>query len=190
MSAKGQSQPNNQENKRPETDSPPSGPTPASQSAANDDDDDFVDISDEDTDMQDADAGHRKQPKDSLDLHRLAGNSDDLDDDSDEEHDNMASHPLLSMLTGRLGQRRRGSTHKWDRLHPVTGVLSVSNVDDCTELEIEAFPENERCSREKVSARTLICLVDFRLTFDAICSILSDAHGRLLGGHVPITTSL
>lgn len=152
MSAKGQSQPNNQENKRPETDSPPSGPTPASQSAANDDDDDFVDISDEDTDMQDADAGHRKQPKDSLDLHRLAGNSDDLDDDSDEEHDNMASHPLLSMLTGRLGQRRRGSTHKWDRLHPVTGVLSVSNVDDCTELEIEAFPENERCSREKVCA--------------------------------------
>lgn len=151
MSAKGQSQPNKQENKRPDTDSPPSGPTPASQSAANDDDDDFVDISDEDTDMQDADAGSKDRTKDELDLHRLAAHHEDLDDDSDEEHDNMASHPLLGMLAGRLGQRRRGSTHKWDRLHPVTGVLSVSNVDDCTDLEVEAFPENERCSREKVS---------------------------------------
>lgn len=154
MSAKGQSQLNNQENKRPGADSPPSGPAPASQPpASQDDDEDFVDISDEDTDMRDADADDKQRTKNALDLHRLTANSEDIDEDSDDESDNMAGHPLLSMLTGRLGQRRRGSTHKWDYLHPVTSVLSVNSVDDCVALENEAFPENERCSREKVSHR-------------------------------------
>ena len=154
MSAKSQSQPNNQENQRPSTETPPSSDQPpASQSSAKDDDgdDEFVDISDEDTEMREADSDDHQRSKDELDLHRFGHNLDDVDDDSDEEHDHMASHPLLSMLTGRLGQRRRGSTHKWDRLHPVTQVLSVSNAEECTALESEVFPENERCSREKVS---------------------------------------
>jgi hypothetical protein len=161
MSAKGQSQLNNQENKRPTADSDSSsGPAPASQSSDHqDDDDDFVDISDEDTDMRDgdADADDKQRTTNALDLHRLAANSEDIDEDSDDEPDNMASHPLLSMLTGRLGQRRRGSTHKWDHLHPVTSVLSVNNVEDCVQLENEAFPENERCSREKVESP---CAID------------------------------
>lgn len=148
MSSKGQSAPNNLENKRPDANSPPSsGPAPASQS----DDDDFVDISDEDSDMPDTGTDASKRSRDDLDLRRLAANSEEIDDDSDEEPENMASHPLLSMLTGRLGQRRRGSAHKWDKLHPVTSVLSAFNADDCTELENQVFPENERCSREKVS---------------------------------------
>lgn len=151
MSAKSQSDPPDHENQN--NNNPPSSNAPQSSQShpAEDDDEDFVDISDEDTDMRDADADDKPRTKDDLDLHRLSANSDhDFDDDSDEEHDSMASHPLLSMLTGRLGGRRRGSTHKWDSLHPVTQVLSVSNVDDCTKLEDQAFPENERCSREKV----------------------------------------
>jgi hypothetical protein len=150
-----QSQPDKERPDHPSS-TTPSDPPPASQSAL-DDDDDFVDISDEDADMRDAaDDKHPDSNHNVLDLHRLAANSEDnhdLDDDSDEDQDQMANHPLLSMLTGRLGQRRRGSTHKWDRLHPVTQVLSVANVDDCDKLEIDAFPEQERCSREKVSTR-------------------------------------
>jgi hypothetical protein len=172
MSARGQSAANSEENKRPSNSPPPpsSGPAPASQpSNAEDEDDDFVDISDEDTDMRDADADD-KRAQNTLGLHRLAANSEDIDDDSDDEPDGMANHPLLSMLTGRLGNRRRGSTHQWDRLHPVTSVLSVYNVDDCTELENEAFPENERCSREKA------CIL---YHCDALCAFLQCSQERL-----------
>ena len=118
-----------------------------------DDDDDFVDISDEDTDMREGDVEEIAitRPRDDLDLHRLSANSEHDEDDSDEEHESMANHPLLSMLTGRLGQRRREAPHKWDSLHPVTSVLSVGDVEKCTALENEVFPEEERCSREKVS---------------------------------------
>ena len=37
-----------------------------------------------------------------------------------------------------------------DELHPFTEGLTISNVDDCVRVEEEAFPEQERCSREKV----------------------------------------
>jgi hypothetical protein len=150
------------ENQKPDSQSPPWNPTPPNShnkggEIVEDDDDDYVDISDEDTEMRDAsESNQSRRPgstKDDLDLHRLSANSSvdhDLDDSSDEEHESMANHPLLSMLTGRIGQRRRGSAHKWDSLHPVTGVLSVGNVEDCTRLEDEVFPEEERCSKEKV----------------------------------------
>ena len=141
-----QSQSNNQENEKPQSDS---SNNPQSESASKDDDE-FVDIDHEDVEMQDSETA--KESNDDLDLHTFGTNVRDIDDedDSEDDHDQMASHPLLSMLTGRLGQRRRGSTHKWDSLHPVTQVLSVANVGDCTTLEDSAFPENERCSREKV----------------------------------------
>lgn len=54
---------------------------------------------------------------------------------------------------------RRAPTHhrtKLDELHPFVQLLSVSNVDDCLEVE-SAFPEQERCSRDKVW-RTLVGL--------------------------------
>lgn len=140
-----QSQPNRQENENPQATSNDHHQTDSSSK----DDDDFVDIEPEDVDMHESE--HTEQSIDSLDLQSFSSNiRDPEEEDSDEEHDHMASHPLLSMLTGRLGQRRRGSTHKWDSLHPVTQVLSVANVGDCTELEATAFPEHERCSQEKV----------------------------------------
>jgi len=75
----------------------------------------------------------------------------DGEDDSDEDdYDPMANHSLLNMLTGRLGGRRRGSTHKWDYLHPENQALSVFDVDQCAKLEEDAFPPEERASREKV----------------------------------------
>ena len=36
-----------------------------------------------------------------------------------------------------------------DQLHPFVQLLSASNVEDCLKVE-ESFPENERCSKEKV----------------------------------------
>lgn len=141
-----QSQSNNQENEKPQA-----AATINSQSdPSSKEDEEFVDIDPEDAEMQDPEI--TKPSIDSLDLHNFGTNvqEPEEDDDSEEEHDQMASHPLLSMLTGRLGQRRRGSTHKWDALHPVTQVLSVANVKDCTALEESTFAEHERCSREKV----------------------------------------
>lgn len=128
------------------------------------DEDGFVDIHHEDVEMQDSDSDAVAPPPktslDSLDLQRI-GRSDEAeevgeeDDDSEDENDIMASHPLLNMLTGRLGQRRRGSSHKWDSLHPENQALSASNVDECSMLEEEAFPVEERASREKVQVKGL-----------------------------------
>ena len=141
-----QSQANNQENEKPQS----VPPKEATSSPPHQEEDDFVDIDHDDVDMQDSEAG--KGASDDLELQRFAGNPSDHDDedDSEEDQDHMANHPLLSMLSGRLGQRRRGSSHQWDVLHPVTQVLSFANVDDCTTLEEATFPEHERCSREKV----------------------------------------
>ncbi|WEW59553.1 hypothetical protein PRK78_005027 [Emydomyces testavorans] len=43
-----------------------------------------------------------------------------------------------------------------DELHPFVQLLSVSNVDDCVRVEA-AFPEHERCSREKILYRLTKC---------------------------------
>lgn len=54
---------------------------------------------------------------------------------------------------------RRPPTHrrtKLDELHPFVQLLSVSNVDDCVEVE-NAFPEQERCSRDKVRSPPQCC---------------------------------
>lgn len=84
--------------------------------------------------------------------------ADDVDEveeeeeaDSEEEQHSFYRPGLAGLLGGRMMQRSsRSAPGKFDHLHPFTQVLSVSNVDDCVELEAEAFPENERCSREKV----------------------------------------
>lgn len=47
---------------------------------------------------------------------------------------------------------RRPPSHnrtKLDELHPFVQLLSASNVEDCVKVE-EAFPEQERCSHDKV----------------------------------------
>ncbi|KAJ5319935.1 hypothetical protein PENANT_c040G06120 [Penicillium antarcticum] len=54
---------------------------------------------------------------------------------------------------------RRPPTHhrtKLDELHPFVQLLSVSNVEDCITVE-NAFPEQERCSRDKFIYRLTRC---------------------------------
>ena len=48
----------------------------------------------------------------------------------------------------RLHDGRAKATE--DNLHPYVQTLSISNLEDCVALEKAVFPENERCSREKV----------------------------------------
>jgi hypothetical protein len=47
---------------------------------------------------------------------------------------------------------------KLDELHPFVQLLSLSNVEDCVRVE-EAFPERERCSREKVRSVDGECVI-------------------------------
>ena len=99
-----------------------------------------------------------------LELHRMSANNShpfaqgmgmgmgmSMDDD---DEDSSPLHPLMSRLQNRLLSRNtninRASSSKFDSLHPYTSILSLADVDQCVELENSAFPENERCSREKV----------------------------------------
>lgn len=43
---------------------------------------------------------------------------------------------------------RRGDEK--DRLHPYVQLLSISDLEACVALENAAFPEHERCAKEKV----------------------------------------
>jgi hypothetical protein len=78
---------------------------------------------------------------------------EDVDEDDDDEeaeddyvavdHDDVNDYPYWF---------RRPPVHhrsKLDDLHPFVQVLTESNVEDCVAVE-EAFPVQERCSREKV----------------------------------------
>lgn len=116
--------------------------------------DDFETVNHEDAPTPGTNGGAGTTPGGStledLQLTRFDNDLREEEDDSDDD-DAMASHPIFGMLAGRLGQRRRGSTHKYDKLHPENQVLTINNVDDCVNVENAAFPENERCSREKVS---------------------------------------
>lgn len=65
-----------------------------------------------------------------------------VDHDGDDSSDSDFSHWFLRPPV----QHQRT---KLDELHPFVQVLSVSNADDCVQVE-DALPEAERCSREKV----------------------------------------
>ena len=73
------------------------------------------------------------------------------DDDEDESEMERVLRPFLG-LQRQLGQHQRSAVpSKYEDLHPYTQILGPSNVGQCVALEDAAFPEHERCSREKVS---------------------------------------
>jgi len=79
------------------------------------------------------------------------------DDDEDESEMERVLRPFLG-LQRQLGQRERGGTpSKYDNLHPYTQILGPSNLEQCVALEDAAFPEHERCSREKFIYRLTRC---------------------------------
>jgi len=116
-------------------------------------DDDFETVNHEDAqNPSEGNVGKPASGPPDLELQRYGNNLQDVgdEDDSDDDEHAMAQHPLFGMLAGRLGQRRRGSTHKYDKLHPENQVLTIANVNECVEVE-SAFPDQERCSKDKVS---------------------------------------
>ena len=80
---------------------------------------------------------------------------DDDDDDDDDEVDEDYVAVDQDDANDFPYWFRRPPAHnrtKLDELHPFVQLLSTSNVDDCVKVEA-AFPEQERCSREKVCPR-------------------------------------
>lgn len=84
---------------------------------------------------------------------------EDIDDDDEEDMDEgyvAVDHDDTSDFSYWF---RRPPVHQrtqLDELHPFVQVLSVSNVDDCVQVE-NALPEPERCSREKFLYRLNKC---------------------------------
>ncbi|KAF2725825.1 acyl-CoA N-acyltransferase [Polychaeton citri CBS 116435] len=58
---------------------------------------------------------------------------------------------------GPLGSVMAQRNEKRDELHPYTQTLTPTDVESCTKLEEEAFPPNERCTREKFHYRLTNC---------------------------------
>lgn len=51
----------------------------------------------------------------------------------------------------------RAKINQRNDLHPYVQTLSLSNLESCVALENAVFPESERCSREKVGPRAILC---------------------------------
>lgn len=51
----------------------------------------------------------------------------------------------------------RAKINQRNDLHPYVQTLSLSNLESCVALENAVFPEEERCSREKVGPRAILC---------------------------------
>lgn len=76
---------------------------------------------------------------------------DDDDDDEDVDEDYVAIDQNEEQdYPSWLRRPQFRNRTKLDELHPFVQLLSVSNVDDCVKVE-NAFPEQERCSYDKVS---------------------------------------
>lgn len=66
----------------------------------------------------------------------------------DTEHPEEGRFVILRGDQDQAGSEKSMTPFK---LHPYTRPLTISDLESCVALEQAAFPENERCSREKVS---------------------------------------
>nr|POF00927.1 hypothetical protein CFP56_20875 [Quercus suber] len=77
-----------------------------------------------------------------------------FDDHSSSSSAAGAEHDEPSLEAGSLHQ-----DSKRDELHPYVQGLTESDVDSCTLLEEQAFPPQERCTREKVSGFSFLLIL-------------------------------
>jgi hypothetical protein len=105
-------------------------------------------------------AGNKSHASDKDDLDFVPVGQRDVeavDGDDDESEMHRVLRPLLGLQ--RQAQRSRGAAaNKYDDLHPFAQILSLSDLEACVALESAAFPEHERCSRDKVCLALLIHL--------------------------------
>lgn len=86
-----------------------------------------------------------------------ARDGEEYNEDEDSEGDYVALSPEeKSDLSYWFRQQPARQHSKLDELHPFVQTLNLSNVDDCVKVE-SAFPESERCSREKFLYRLTKC---------------------------------
>ncbi|KAH9831316.1 polyamine acetyltransferase [Teratosphaeria destructans] len=64
---------------------------------------------------------------------------------------------MVDSLSRQSKRQQLSDQPKRDELHPYTQTLSISDVDSCVTLEEQAFPPNERASREKFQYRLQTC---------------------------------
>ncbi|KAF2774497.1 acyl-CoA N-acyltransferase [Teratosphaeria nubilosa] len=64
---------------------------------------------------------------------------------------------MVNRLSRQQKRQQSSAQPERDELHPYTQTLSMSDVDSCVKLEEEAFPPNERASREKFQYRLKTC---------------------------------
>ena len=53
-------------------------------------------------------------------------------------------------MTAQQLRSNRAKINQRNDMHPYVQTLSISNLESCVALENAVFPEEERCSREKV----------------------------------------
>lgn len=73
-------------------------------------------------------------------------NRSDSDEPEETRNENWIFRDERDQLEVGLSAKMKAN----DDLHPHVQVLSISDLDACVALENACFPENERCSREKV----------------------------------------
>ncbi|KAK2759504.1 hypothetical protein FQN54_002983 [Arachnomyces sp. PD_36] len=109
--------------------------------------------------VQPASDADRSRIADRIAIARAEGHGPDtrLDEDEGEEDFVAVDHEDAETDFSYYFRRQPQESHsKLDELHPFVQLLSLSNVDDCVTVEA-AFPEPERCSKEKLVYRLTKC---------------------------------
>lgn len=100
----------------------------------------------------------------------LSSSQDNLDYDSDSSTSDSGDVQIYGLksknatggdvaVVGVNSQEREIRTK--NDLHPYVQTLSLADLESCVALENAAFPEEERCSREKVSEPALYLFFNF-----------------------------
>lgn len=109
------------------------------------------------TSVQPASDADRSRIADRIAIARAEGHGLGLREhwEDEEEEDFVAvDHEDATDFSYYFRRQPHDTRSKLDELHPFVQLLSLSNVDDCVTVE-GAFPEPERCSREKVGIAVL-----------------------------------
>ncbi|KAK5129934.1 hypothetical protein LTR08_002694 [Meristemomyces frigidus] len=78
-------------------------------------------------------------------------------DDQDRKDSRSNAMTANEGTRGKTFAQMRSGMSKRDALHPYTNALSPKDAASCTRLEEEAFPANERCTKEKFQYRLKHC---------------------------------
>ena len=93
-----------------------------------------------------------------IDLLQSRGFSAGGDDDDDDAAAMPRARPGMAQADTVLDMMERLD----EQLHPYVATLGIGDLDACVALENAAFPEHERCSREKVGITLFFGMLSLR----------------------------